>query len=245
MSIDFLTDKKEFQLHDLKMKIRQAYLAEQYSSARNLLQQFEPIVNSQRKIDEQFVLLYRTLLYPENYNQETELRQYEKALLLTCPKYQSNYFPGVLSYEEIILLNNIAICYYCLHDSNRAISILSQLKNYYDQRVISIEEALRTQPMILYNLSKCLGLDGRYDECITVCDLGIHLATSTGRCQYLAGTLYNRGWALCHRGRYGDIDIAQQGIREAIFMADLMQDKENAATYRAFYEQNFPGSTLI
>ena len=53
--------------------------------------------------------------------------------------------------------------------------------------------------MILYNLSKVLGLAGRYDE--GVCDEGIRIAKTTGRCLSLPQTMYDRAWAMVKRGR--------------------------------------------
>lgn len=204
MSLDFFTDKQDFLIHELKFKIRQAYVAKDLLLTNRLLGEYEKLISSESNIDQQFRMLYHTLLNLEQYSKEEELALFESALRLTCPAYGSGRIPHVLSYEEIILLNNIAICFVALKTHHQAIAILRTLKTYYDTHVINLEEALRTQPMVLYNLSKALGMVGYYDECLEICDECIHLAKKTSHCTYLGEVLYNRAWALVRRNQNGD-----------------------------------------
>ncbi len=127
--------------------------------------------------------------------------------------------------------------YHAIGNTYQAILILYAVKRYYEQHIVFMEEALRTQPMILYNLSKYLGLTQRYDECIEVCDQGIRIARISGRCLVLADTMYNRGWALIHRGRDGDREAAEISLRHAYFAASAMdQIRTRDATARFFLE---------
>ncbi len=214
-SIDFFTDKQSFLLHDFKYKIRQAYIDKNYDLARKNLEEFCKISNNPSKIDEQFLILYQILLNLQEVTTEEKLMQLEKALVLTCPKFKIGNIPKILSYEEVLLLNNIAICYDCLGKRTQTISILMSLKEHYEFQMINKEEVLRTQLMILYNLSKYLGLNGEYDECIKVCDMGIQIARTTGRCSLLAEPLFNRSWALIQRNLPEDEDAAKENLRQA------------------------------
>lgn len=239
MSMDFFSDKQTFLLHEIKIKTRYAYIAEDYPLAKKWLDEFETMLDNPTNIDKQFLILYKTLLYPKQNNNADELKRYEDALKLTCAKYDTGYIPHVLSYEEIILLNNIAVCNDVAGDRDRAIFILRSLKEYYEHHMISTDEALRTQPLILYNLSKFLGLSGRYDECIEICDLGIRIARATGRCPYLARTLYNRGWALMRRNCPGDRESAEMSLKQAYFFSEVMGRNQDVEYIRSIYQQSF------
>lgn len=239
MSLDFFTDKQDFLIYELKFKTRRAYVTGNQVQARVFLEELNGILDKPTRIDRQFVMLHQILLYKEKYTNADKLKQLEEAIQLTCPKYKSNYIPRVLSYDEIILLNNIAICYDALGNREQAITILKTLKEYYDHHVISEEEALRTQPMVLYNLSKFLGLNGQYDECIEICDLGIRIARATGRCSMLGETLYNRAWALIHRNRIGDREVAEKTLKQAIYFSDAMENQHNVKLMQSLYEKNF------
>ena len=244
-SSDVLTDKQQFMSHEMKNKVREAYVEQDYPLAMKHLRSFDMLSHSTSHIDKQFSMLYHTLLDQSQCTNAEKLKQLETALLLTCPKYKTARIPHVLSYEEIILLNNIAICYEKDGNSDLAISILTALKDYYQRHIVSNEETLRTEPMILYNLSKMLGLYGRYDECIAICDLGIHMARATGRCQVLGQTLFNRAWVLIQRNQPGDHDAARYGLKQAYYFSEVMQHTKEKETISKFYEESFSEKILI
>lgn len=245
MYVDFYTDRQNFQLHELRTKTRRAYMAGDFALAKKLFKEYEALTGERTEIDHQFLILYQALLYEDKFSDKEKLEQLESALRLTCPGYNFNRIPSVLSYEEIILLNNIAVSYYFAGQQDRAISILMSLKVFYDRHVVSSEEASRTQPMILYNLSKCLGQAGRFDECIGICDSGVQLARATGRCQYLCLTLYNRGWALLNRGQPGDREASQNSMMQAYQFACAMGNETEMQYCRTFWARNFPEKELI
>lgn len=237
-SLDFFTDKQDFLIHELKFKIRQAYVLTDYSLTKQLLDEYEKLISETSKIDQQFFQLYQTLLNIKQYTREELQLRFESALRLTCPSYSTNRLPHVLSYEEIILLNNIAVSYDVPETRHQTIDILRALKSYYDNHVINSEEALRTQPMILYNLSKVLGLAGHYDECLEICDQGIRLARNTGRCSYLGRTLYNRAWVLTKRNKDGDLAAAAQTAAQALNFFEIMNDDIGIKSANLLIEKN-------
>ncbi len=245
MYVDFFTDRHDFQIHELRTKTRRAYITGDYTLAEKHFREFESLVRDKTQIDQQFLMLYQILLHEEDYTNDEKLTLYEAALRLTCPGYNCNHIPRVTSYDEIILLNNIAICYYLAENHDRAISILMSLKLYYDRNVVSSQEALRTQPMILYNLSKCLGQAQRYDECIAICDAGVHLARTTGRCRALCLTLYNRCWALLNRAQPGDREAAQFSLNQAYQFACVMEYEDEAQYCKKLWDESFPDIKLI
>ena len=239
VSLDFFTDKQDFLVHELKFKIRQAYVDKNYSLTQILMDNLEEILCEPTKIDQQFIILHKTFLNQNNLSNLEKLQQYEHAIRLTCPKYIEKHIPRVLSYDEIILLNNIAICYAVEGFNERAISILTTVKDYYDHHVISKEEALRTQPMILYNLSKYQGLSGQFDECIETCDVAIRMARTTGRCLLLSKTLYNKGWALLRRNQSGDKEAAENALKHAYFVSVTMEQNSDRERIKKLFEETF------
>ena len=238
MSLDFFTDRHDFLIHELKFKIRQAYVARDFCLAKSLLAEYDTLISSDSNVDSQFRMLYQVLLNPEQYSRTEKLDMFETALRLTCPSYSTKRIPYVLSYSEIILLNSIAFCYDTPETRHQAISILKSLKTYYDSHVINSEEALRTQPMILYNLSKMLGLAGLYDECIQTCEQAITLARKTSRCTFLGKILYNRAWALLARNHDGDRHAALQAALQARNFFQVMGDSSGQEFVENFIAKN-------
>ena len=239
LSLDYFTDKQDFLIHELKFKIRHAYIEKQLELCRQLLGQLTSLTGQRNAIDAQFISLYDTLLNEKHLSTAERLDRLESAMRLTCPKYGENFAPKVLSYEEIIILNNIALCYRALDQRHRSIELLKIIKNHYDRHTSSAEEALRTQPMILYNLSSDLGMTGQYDECIAVCDEALSLARRTYRFSFYEKTLYNRAWALLHRNNAGDREVARLSLRQSYCFAYSVDDMNMMDILKNFYWENY------
>lgn len=233
-------DTNTWFLHEQKFKIRQALILEHFEEAQELLEDYKKKMDFKSPLDRQFVLLYDILVSPSSYTVEERLTHFEEAILLTCPKYKDSGVPKILSYEEIIILNNIAGCYQAKQKLSKAIHILTLIKKHYENGILNPEEILRTQPMILYNLSKCLGLAAKYDECIEICDLGIRIARETGRCNFLERMLYNRAWSLSKRNHPGDMEQSKESAKLAFYMANAMGKLNSAEHYKQFIEKTFP-----
>lgn len=244
-TLNAYVDEKQFYFHELKFKIRQALILNQPESARELLLEYEENLEKPAQIDKQFILLYQTLLNPASFTAAEQLKRLESAIRLTCPKYDSNKLPIILSYEEIILLNSIAVTYGVLKEYEKSIRILYYLKRYYEDHIITPEEVLRTQPMILYNLSKYLGQAGRYDECIEICNLGIRIARETGRCSTLSKLLFNRAWAAVRQQKPDSMENSYTSARLAYYSALVMGQEQSAEHYLHFIKENFPQKELL
>ena len=234
-------DENTFYLHELKLRIRHFVIFKKFEDAQELLTEYENKADMDSPLEQQFVLLFSTIAATTAYSNEERLRNFEEAIRLTCPKYTGGYLPQILSYEEITILNNIAGCYQSMQNYSKAIEILSHIKRYYESGIVNTEEVLRTQTMILYNLSKCLGLAGEYSDCIAVCDKGIQIARETGRCGCLAETLYNRAWSLARRMLPGDFEQAEATALDAYNAAVVMGKNDAATRYKAFIDRTFSG----
>lgn len=238
-------DEHTLFLHKLKFKIRQAIILEHFEEAQTLLEDYKRNMDPTSPLDQQFVLLNGILASPLSYTVKERLAQLEDAIRLTCPRYNEESVPKILSYEEIIILNNIAGCYQSMQKLEKAIHILSLIKKHYENGMLNPEEILRTQPLILYNLSKCLGLAGKYEECIETCNLGIRIARETGRCNFLERMLYNRAWSLTKRNNLGDMEQAKESVKLALYMAIAMGNQKSAEHYKRFIKETFPQSESL
>ena len=220
-------------LHQLKFDIRQTYILKDYKKAEKILSENKELISKLSPTDKQTFETIDTLLKinRNEFSDEEALNRLEAVIRLTCPKYTKDTPPAFLTYEEILLLNNIALQYAQLGDLDIAIKLLYHIKSFYDRQVCDIEEALRTEPMVLYNLSKLLGLSKKYTVCVSICEEGITLATETGRCPCLPQTYYNLAWSLYYRNRPGDRVASQEYLKQAYHGAKFMKREVSAEKY--------------
>lgn len=239
MFLDNYVSKKEFDLHELKFDIRQSYINHEFDKGRKLLVDFENLIEDPSPIDEQFMLLYDVLLNIDKYTNKEMFNVFEKAIKYTYPKYDMHMKFYALSYEEILILNNIAVCYAIDGKVKKAIDIFYNMKEFYDARVINIEEALRTKLLVLANLAEALELSGRYDECIEISDLVISACKNTARCRWLSKVLRLKAAALSKKNKGQNIDIIVKCVKEAFYMASILDNDEEMKLINEFMCNNY------
>jgi len=228
-------------LHQLKYDIRQATILEDYARADKILAENEEWISRLDPLDRQTFETVAILLKmrKSELTDEEALSQMETVIRLTCPKYTKDNPPAFLTYEEIILLNSIALQYAHSGDTETAIKLFYHIKSFYDKHVCDIEEVLRTEPMVLYNLSKYLGQSGRIDESIEISSLGIRIAKETGRCSVLAKTLYNKAYILYERNNPSDKEASLHYAMQAYNLADILDMKKSIEHYSKFILDRF------
>ena len=230
--------EQTFALHNLKYRIRQAVIHNQKAAALLLLDEFESMSEKEDRVAEQFLLLYRTILSNELSPLERQER-FLTAIKLTRPSFDADKLPPMLSYEEILCVNNYANIKAETGEADVTIKLLYGLKRLYKENEVNPEEQLRTRLMVLYNLSKHLGMAARYEECIAVCDEGIRVSRETSRCSHLDRLLYNKAWALLKRGQVEDRPAAREALRLAICAAEALDANVLLQHYRQFMQANF------
>lgn len=236
----YVSGKEEFEISELQLKTRLAYMRNDFDTAKELLDKLGEYKEFFSPTDRQYYEMMYTSTHQDELTNSEVLERFESALKITHKYYDINHLPTVLSFEEATALNNIAIRYDIANERNTAIEILYHLKRYYEKHIVDMEETRRVLPTIIYNLSKVLGLSGRYDECIEVCNQGIAFAKEYIRCENLAQILYNLSWSLIKRGYVCDIESAKQAAKEAYCLCKIIGNRPKLLErLRVFIKDNF------
>lgn len=238
----YVASEKEFEMLELQWETRLALARHDIKSAKELIQKLTDYSDIFSDIDRQLFEVMYTSINSDEFSDEEALKRYEDALKITHSSYRKDNLPGALSHEEAAALSNIAIRYDILGERETAIKIFYHLKKYYENYVTDIEEARRALPTIIYNLTKILGLCGRYDECIDVCDQGIAFCKKYSRCEKLAQILYNKAWSLNRRGKNSDAKEALQSAKEAYCLCKIIGNQPTLTErVKAMIVDNFGG----
>ncbi len=137
------------------------------------------------------------------------LKSLEKAMRITLPDYNISSLPTLMTDMEAVILRYIANAYVVMENYNVAIKIYYQLndrENRKSDKIAACEKLIS----ICYNLSKCLGQAGRYDECIDVAKEGMRCCEYTDDISMLPSCMYNCAWSLVRRNMIGDKEEAER-----------------------------------
>lgn len=107
----------------------------------------------------------------------------------------------LMTYEELLIRNNIAIQHQRQQEYDKAYLIWGKLKTYLEVRRLDPDERDRVYAMILYNYANLLRRMGMWEESLSVCELGIGECRRSSRYLVLPYLLYCKGEDLKQLGR--------------------------------------------
>ena len=228
------------------MKIRQLYNTRDREGARELFAKLGEYKDFFSVSDRQFYEVMHTVFYKKDFTSEEILDKLESAMRLTHPDYGVDNLPRIITYEEATALNNIAIIYSEMGKTDYTIKVLYHLKDFYEHDVLDISESMRALPTIMYNLSKFLGLSGRYDECIDVCKQCINIMKTYHRTDQLSLTYYNLAWASVRRNCEDDLKTAKQAAIKSYCLSLALEERpEFLEKLKKFLIDNFNENIVL
>jgi len=235
------TTKSDLEVLYLVYQVRQSYNINDMATAKELFSKLNGEYDNLPVPDKQFCRLFETILKINSgeLNDAQALPELEEIMKMSCPNYSIDRLPRLMTFEEINVLNNIAICYAKMNKIDIAIEIYYSIIGTYKLGASNIEDSLRTSPTIHYNLSKLLGLSGRYDECIRICEDGIRHIELSGNYRSYPSIMYNLAWVLVRRNSKGDMERAESILKKAYYTSIISWSKSLTDRIRRLYKEYY------
>lgn len=192
------------------------------------LEEYENLCEMDVLEKQQFLFFEAIFEWHHEYDKNLVLKKLESALKLTILNYKDGSLPEnrLLTKNELIILNNIALLKHQNNLKDDAIFILEFLKRYYENN--GVDENEKQLSVIIFNLSNWKGEKGLNQETLKLAEEGIRFSTKHGRLTYFPYHIFNKGWAL---GKLGDLDSARKNISLAFDILTTMGQKDEVAEY--------------
>lgn len=193
------SSREEMKQVEICSQIVQKITNYDYEGLETLIDQFESTITKEDILNSQYCRFTRIILQQEtNPDWEQGIRELEETLRMTKPDGigMKGILKGLLTYNEIVILINIARGYRKLGRREEGIEILYGLKRYMDTHIIDQTEKVQKYPMILFNLSNMLLDKKQYADVIDLCDQGIAMSKENNRFCLFPKFLINKGLAL-------------------------------------------------
>lgn len=230
----------ELEIEKLKFDIRRNYSLRNIEEAKNSFEKLKKQVREDNKLDQQFILLYDTILYQAA--EDNQLETFKKVIEYTIPDFDvSKLERYLLTQEEIVSLNNMAIILKKMNQDQEAIALLEQLRRYLEDSKFDNDERLRTYPVVLCNLSKWQLLKGDMTNCISTCDKGIAFCVQNNVLVVLPDLLFNKGYALV---ALGNAQGAKKYITQAYALFGVMDKQAEAQMVKKYAQEQLGGLTI-
>lgn len=138
-------------------------------------------------------------------NNDKAMELYMKAIHITLPDFDGKnpLRSNLLTFDEIMIINAIAILYAESGNIMLAIQLDIWLKEYMEGKIVDGTMKIAKYPMILYNLSNWFGDRNCHTEAFELANQGIDFCVKYGNLFFFPIFLVNKGIALAELGKMG------------------------------------------
>ena len=182
-----LLSKHEEEIAALQREITACSVQRDTAHGWELLDQLEHITEPDDHVTRQFILRSQVILGKAEgrYSAEKQLQMLMEALRMTVPHFDLEEISGGLySFEEVKIINQIAVTYAGSGQRRRAIDILRQLMKYVQKHYQNILQSGGLLPLISYNYARELAANKQYEDAIEIAELGRQSSVTYGHYQF-------------------------------------------------------------
>ncbi len=225
-SINDIISEDDYTVRQMIRQANQANILEGTEEAWKIVQETRARINDDHRnislANEQRLIVLETELSRKDgiISNDEVLKRLENALRMTAVNYSPENLPPYMTNMECQILGHIAVVYFDLKQIETAIAIYTHVKHFIENYVEDKLIAANHLTLLCYNLSKFLGLVGRYSDCIAVARDGIYWHKLTGIKGTLPQTMYNCAWSLARRNEEGDMAEAKKLAYDALELAE-------------------------
>ncbi len=222
VSLDVPITRLEFERAQIEREImsrisRENYLIEEF------VKKYKDLGKDMNKFEKQFYHFAHAVHLEQNENNfQKALDEFSESLSLTFPSYchETDISKHLFIPLELILLNSIATCLYCVGKKTESISLLGQIIRCLEHEGLEREEYAKLYPAVTFNLSTYLGIIKNYEESLKITEQGLACCLKYERFGSHSRLLYNKGYTLFTTGRK---DEGLYFLKQSFFSMQILE----------------------
>lgn len=214
--MDILLKKKEITL---------LMTSRRYEEVEEKVYELEKLLEMNDTVNRQFILRMKALV---NYrtgkiNEKKKRQLLIEALKCTVPHFDGVTMPnGVFSRLEVMIYCNIAVSYAEEGQLTKAIELLRQEANYFNNTHIDMDERAVSEVFVLTNLARCLGLNNNIREAIDIDKKIVKLCLEHNKSTILPSVLYDIAYA--YELLKDNSNYSRKKLEQAYYLAEFNEN---------------------
>lgn len=191
------------------------------------LENFEKLISKEDNISKQFIERTKVIISRNDvdYSTKEKITLLENAIKLTYPKYDiAKIENGLFSYDEVMLINQLANEYCEDKQYGVAIDILKQLLKNIEDRFKKISSGWNRKSLVQYNLARCLLISENIEESSKYAEEGKDVCIEHNTYNLLPG--FYMILAECYY-QQGDIVKSKELFIEAYYLCKAIRQEAN------------------
>ncbi len=224
--------KEEMELVRLKQKLVWKLENFDFVGMDTLVEDMEARIHEWNDLDKQYLLFVKANILKHNHEDAAKvLKMLLDAIHITMPGFAKvgNIKKRLLTFDEITILNGIALSYDDLGDATRALKLLMELKEYLESHKIDEEEKSQKYPLIIYNITRRLGACGHHADVFELCEEGIDFCTAHSKLNLLPLLITNKA---CAAAELEKREVAERLFKQAAVLFEICKKEPFAEKIR-------------
>lgn len=223
---DVFESKKEMQTCRMLNTVMHDIAHHQFDKLEEHTRDLEELIGDGCEPQHQYLAFAKGVLAEkQGAPDEKVVEMYMQAIRMTLPEFDgvTPLETNLLTFNEITIINSIAIMHAKKGQFEQAITLGGWLKLYMAEKVIDESEKQTKYPMILYNLSNWFGRSGKPRESLQEAQEGIDFCVEHNNLNLLPVLHFNKGCALAE---LGDKEQAKKIFQQATVLFEVTNQKE-------------------
>lgn len=237
------SDRREMEFYRLENKISEKMANQKIEGLRELYVKMKALANGKDRLEQQYVMYTEALIRNlEGEGSVVVLPQLLEALHETRPNVHLENLQedlqkiGLLTFQEINLLNNIAIAFWRGGKKESGMELMLYLKEYMEKHLVDEKEKGGHYPMVLFNLSKWFLQTEQPEKALEMALDGVKACNRYGKLFAFPKVLVAKADALSYLGKEKEaIDV----YRQVFYLSQAMEEQERADRMKKIFLENY------
>lgn len=227
---DMFVSKEDMELYETVQEMVRNIADDDYDELEVQIAKMEELTQNAPKLEQQYLIFAKGQLKKHRGGEAKEVMDlYMQAIHITLPEFDGKtpLHQNLLTFDEITIINNIAMQYAREENFEDALRLGFWLKEYMEEKMMDGKQKAVKYPMIVYNLSNWLGDMKRFEDVLKVTDTGIDFCIRFGILSLLPKLVFNKACALAE---LGDRNLAKKYFTQSVVVFETIKQEENKRT---------------
>ena len=227
---DMFVSKEDMELYETVQEMVRNIADDDYDELEVQIAKMEELTQNAPKLEQQYLIFAKGQLKKHRGGEAKEVMDlYMQAIHIMLPEFDGKtpLHQNLLTFDEITIINNIAMQYAREENFEDALRLGFWLKEYMEEKMMDGKQKAVKYPMIVYNLSNWLGDMKRFEDVLKVTDTGIDFCIRFGILSLLPKLVFNKACALAE---LGDRNLAKKYFTQSVVVFETIKQEENKRT---------------
>ena len=238
-AFNLFVSKEEMELYEAIQQMTRNIVDGDIVELEKQIQKVEIMLGDAAELERQYLNFAKAeLLRKKGGKSEEVMELLMEAIHITMPQFDGKKAleNNLLTFDEIIIINAIAVQYANQNQVMAALRLGYWLKEYMEQKMIDGKLRTAKYPIIVYNMSNWLAKIEQYEDALQITEEGVDFCIKYGNLMVLPLLVFNKACSLAELGRK---DEAKKFFTQSVVIFETMKQYDKVQTATDWCKNNY------